>query len=63
MFTWDESTSKTLRASPTNQLRVSLEVRAATLCGTEMLAKSSRRASPNTGIFAMRGERLDAKLC
>ena len=38
MFMWDESTPKTLSASPTNQLKVSLGVRAATLCTIEILA-------------------------
>ena len=61
MFTWDELTSKTLSASPTNQLRVSLEVRVATLCETEILVKSSGETSPNTWIRAVRGKRSDAK--
>ena len=61
MFTWDESTSKTLSALPTNQLKVSLEVRAATLRETEILAKSSQETSPNTGIRAVRGKSSDAK--
>ena len=60
MFTWDDSTSKTLSALPTNQLRISLEVRAAILCETKILAQSSRWTRPNTGIHAVRGKRLDA---
>ena len=60
MFTWDESTPTTLSASSTNQLKVSCGVRAATLCITEILVKSSQGTSPNTGICAVRGKRSDA---
>ena len=56
MFTWDELTPKTLSASPTNQLKVSLGVRAATLCAIEILVKSSRWTSPNTGMVTVRGK-------
>ena len=56
MFTWDESTSKTLSASPTNQLKVSLGVRAATLRTIEVFAKSSRWTSLNIGMITMRGK-------
>ena len=63
MFTWDDSTPTTLSASPTSQLKVSRGVRAATLWETEILAKSSRETSPNTGIRAVRGKRSDAIVC
>ena len=56
MFTWDESTPKTLSASSTNQLKVSLGVRAATLRTIELLAKSSRWTSPNAGMITVRGK-------
>ena len=56
MFTWDESTPKTLSASPTNQLKVSLGVRAATLRTIEVFTKSSRLTSPNIGMITMRGK-------
>ena len=59
MFMWDDLTPTTLSASSTNQLKVSLGVRAATLCVTKILMKSSRKTSPNTGIFAVRGKRSD----
>ena len=59
MFTWDESTPKTLSASPTNQLKVSLGVRATTLHTIEILAKSSCWTSPNTGMITVRGKRSD----
>ena len=41
MFTWDDSTPTTLCASPTNQQRVSLDVRATTLSQIDILTKSS----------------------
>ena len=47
MFTWDDSTPTTLSASPTNQLKVSGGVRAATLRTIELSAKSSRWTSPD----------------
>ena len=56
MFMWDESTPKTLRASPTNQLKVSLGVRAATLCTIEVSANSSRWTSPDIGMITVRGK-------
>ena len=56
MFTWDESTPKTLSALPTNQLKVSLGVRAATLHTIEVFAKSSRWTSPNIGMLTVRGK-------
>ena len=56
MFTWDESTPKTLSASSTNQLKVSLGVRAATLCTIEVSAKSSRWTSPDIGMITVRGK-------
>ena len=56
MFTWDESTPKTLSASPTNQLKVSLGVRAATLRTIELLAKSSHWTSPSIGMITVRGK-------
>ena len=56
MFTWDESTPKTLSTSPTNQLGVSLGVRAATLRTIELLTRSSRWTSPNTGMITVRGK-------
>ena len=56
MFTWDESTPKTLSASPTNQLKVSRGVRAATLRTIEIFAKSSRWTSPNRGMITVRGK-------
>ena len=59
MFTWDNSTPTTLSASSTNQLEVSLGVRAATLCTIEILAKSSRWTSPNIGMITMRGKRSE----
>ena len=43
MFTWDNLTPTTLIASSTNQTRVSLGVRAATLCHNKILAKSSAK--------------------
>ena len=55
MFTWDESTPKTLSALPTNQLKVSLGVRAATLRTIEVSAKSSRWTSPDIGMITVRG--------
>ena len=55
MFTWDDSTPTTLSDLSTNQLKISRGMRAATLCETEILAKSS----PNTEICAMRGKRTD----
>ena len=60
---WDNSTPTTLSTSSTNQLKVSLGVRATTLCSIEILAKSSRWTSPNTGMIAVRGKRSDAQLC
>ena len=51
MFTWDKSIPKTLSALPTNQLKVSLGMRAATLCTIEVSAKSSRWTSPNIGMI------------
>ena len=59
MFTWDESTPKTLSASPTNQLKVSLGVRAATLRTIEVSAKSSRWTSPDIGMITVRGKGLE----
>ena len=56
MFTWDESTPKTLSASPTNQLKVSLGVRATTLHTIEISAKSSRWTSPDRGMITVRGK-------
>ena len=56
MFTWDELTPKILSASPTNQLKISLGVRAATLRTIEILAKSGRWTSPNTGMITVRGK-------
>ena len=56
MFTWDKSTPKTLSASPTNQLKVSLGVRAATLRTIEVSAKSSRWTSPDIGMITVRGK-------
>ena len=56
MFMWDESTPKILSASPTNQLKVSLGVRAATLCTIEVFTKSSHWASPNIGMITVRGK-------
>ena len=56
MFTWDKSTPKTLSASPTNQLKVSLGVRAATLRTIELSAKSSRWTSPDIGMITVRGK-------
>ena len=59
MFMWDELTPITLSASPTNQLKVSLSVRAATLHTIEILAKSSRQTSPSTGMITVRGKRSE----
>ena len=56
MFTWDESTPKTLSASSTNQLKVSLGVRATTLRTIEVFTKSSRWTSPNIGMITVRGK-------
>ena len=56
MFMWDESTPKTLSVSPTNQLKVSLGVRAATLRTIEILAKSSCWTSLNIGMITVRGK-------
>ena len=56
MITWDESIPKTLSTSPTNQLKVSFGVRAATLRTIEILAKSSRGTSPSTGMITVRGK-------
>ena len=58
MFMWDELTPKTLSASPTNQpmIKVSLGVRAATLCTIEVFVKSSRWTSPNIGMLTVRGK-------
>ena len=56
MFTWDESTPKTSSASPTNQLKVSLGVRAATLRTIKVSAKSSRWTSPDMGMITVRGK-------
>ena len=56
MFTRDESTPKTLSASPTNQLKVSLGVRAATLRTIEVSVKSSRWTSLNLGMITVRGK-------
>ena len=61
MFTWDDSTPKTLSALPTNQLKVSLGVRAATLCTIEILMKSSCWTSPNTGMITVRGKGSEAR--
>ena len=61
MFTWDDSTPKTLSTLPTNQLKVSLGVRAATLCTIEILTKSSCWTSPNTGMITMRGKGSEAR--
>ena len=63
MFTWDKSTPKTLSASSTNQLKVSLGVRAATLRTIEISAKSSRGTSPNRGMITVRGNDQKGKLC
>ena len=38
MFTWDEMISSLLTASPTNEVRSSDDIRAATLYRTEILA-------------------------
>ena len=56
MFTWDESTPKTLSALPTNQLKVSLGVRAATLRTIKVSAKSSLWTSPDIGMITVRGK-------
>ena len=56
MFMWDESIPKTLSASPTNQLKVSLGMRATTLRTIEIFVKSSRWTSPNTGMITVRGK-------
>ena len=56
MFTWDESIPKTLSASPTNQLKVSLGMRATTLHTIEISAKSSCCTSPDIGMITMRGK-------
>ena len=56
MFTWDESIPKTLSASPTNQLKVSLGMRAATLRTIKISAKSSRWTSPDVGMITVRGK-------
>ena len=56
MFTWDNLTPKTLSASPTNQLKVSLGVRAATLCTVKISAKSSCWTSLDTGMITVRGK-------
>ena len=63
MFTWDNSTPTTLSASSTNQLKVSLGVRAATLCTIEILAKSSCWTSPNTGMITVRGKGSKGIVC
>ena len=62
MFTWDELTPITLSALPTNQLGVSLGVRAATLGTIELLAKSSRWTSLNREMITVRGKRYEAKV-
>ena len=59
MFMWDELTPITLSASPTNQLKVNLSVRATTLCTIEILVKSSCWTSLNTGMITMRGKRSE----
>ena len=56
MFTWDELTPTALSASSTNQLKVSLSVRAATLRTIEVSAKSSRWTSPDIGMITVRGK-------
>ena len=56
MFTWDESIPKTLSASPTSQLKVSLGMRAATLRTIELSAKSSCWTSPDIGMITVRGK-------
>ena len=56
MFTWDESISKTLIALPTNQLKVSLGMSAATLRTIEVSVKSSRWTSPDIGMITVRGK-------
>ena len=56
MFTWDESTPKTSSALPTNQLKVSLSVRATTLRTIKVSAKSSCGTSPNIGMITVRGK-------
>ena len=53
MFTWDDLIPKTLSASPTNQLKVSLGMRAATLRTIEISAKSSLGTSPDRGMITM----------
>ena len=63
MFTWDESTPKTLSASPTNQLRVSLGVRAATLRTIKVSAKSSRWTSPDIGMITVREKGIRRYSC
>ena len=59
MFMWDKSTPKTLSASPTNQLKVSLGMRAATLRTIEVSVKSSRWTSPDIGMITVRGKRSE----
>ena len=54
MFTWDKLTPKTLSTSPTDQLKVSLGVRATTLHTIEILVKSSHWTSLNTGMITVR---------
>ena len=56
MFTWDESTPKTLSALSTNQLKVTLGVRAATLRTIEVSAKASCGTSPDIGMITVRGK-------
>ena len=56
MFTWDKSIPKTLSTSPTNQLKVSLGMRAATLRTIEVSAKSSRWTSLDIEMITMRGK-------
>ena len=60
MFMWDDLIPTTLSSLSTNQLKVSISMRAATLCSIELLAKSSHWTSPNTGMIAVRGKRSDA---
>ena len=54
MFMWDESTPITLSTLPTNQLKVSLGVRAATLRTIKIFVKSSCWTSLNTGMVTVR---------
>ena len=52
----NELTPKTLSALPTNQLKVSFGVRAATLRTIEVFAKSSLWTSPDIGMITVRGK-------